>query len=130
MYFANYIYLNVQNGSMSPEMEKLADYIEFGTRNQKTIEMQKFGFSRELSLYIQRKHNDCLTFSLGELDNIDFEKVYLLRFTRTCGNYCLFLLKHTPLSNCLPSSNHQYQRMILQVQPLFVRCRFYNQLRR
>ena len=75
-YFANYIYLNVQNGSMSPEMEKLADYIEFGTRNQKTIEMQKFGFSRELSLYIQRKHNDCLTFSLGELDNIDFEKLF------------------------------------------------------
>ena len=38
--------------------------------------MQKFGFSRELSLYIQRKHNDCLTFSLGELDNIDFEKLF------------------------------------------------------
>ncbi len=75
-YFANYIYLNIQNGSMSPEMEKLADYIEFGTRNQKTIEMQKFGFSRELSLYIQRKHSDCLTFSLGELENIDFGKLF------------------------------------------------------
>lgn len=76
MYFANYIYLNIQNGSMSPAMEKLADYIEFGTRNQKTIEMQKYGFSRELSLYIQRKHNNCLAFSLGELDNIDFEKLF------------------------------------------------------
>ena len=76
MYFANYIYLNIQNGSMSPAMEKLADYIEFGTRNQKTIEMQKYGFSRELSLYIQRKHNDCLVFSLGELDSIDFEKLF------------------------------------------------------
>ncbi len=76
MYFANYIYLNIQNGSMSPAMEKLADYIEFGTRNQKTIEMQKYGFSRELSLYIQRKHNNCLAFSLGEIDNIDFEKLF------------------------------------------------------
>ena len=75
-YFANYIYLNIQNGTMSPEMEKLVDYIEFGTTNYKTIEMQKFGFSRELSMYIQKKHSDCLTFSMGELDNIDFEKLF------------------------------------------------------
>ena len=76
MYFANYIYLNIQNGAMSPEMEKLADYIEFGTRNYKTIEMQKFGFSRELALYIQKKHSDCLTFSAGDLDSVDFAKLF------------------------------------------------------
>lgn len=75
-YFANYIYLNIQNGTMNPKMEKLADYIEFGTTNYKTIELQKFGFSRELSLYIQKKHSDCLNFSEGELENIDFEKLF------------------------------------------------------
>ena len=75
-YFANYIYLNIQNGTMSPDMEKLADYIEFGTTNYKTIEMQKFGFSRELSMYIQKKHSDCLNFSMGELEDIDFEKLF------------------------------------------------------
>ena len=75
-YFANYIYLNIQNGTMNPEMEKLVDYIEFGTTNYKTIEMQKFGFSRELSMYIQKKHSDCLNFSMGELENIDFEKLF------------------------------------------------------
>ena len=75
-YFANYIYLNIQNGTMSLDMEKLADYIEFGTTNYKTIEMQKFGFSRELSMYIQKKHSDCLNFSMGELEDIDFEKLF------------------------------------------------------
>ena len=76
MYFANYIYLNIQNGTMSPEMEKLAEYIEFGTRNYKTIEMQKFGFSRELAIYIQKKHSDCLTFSERDLDSVDFAKLF------------------------------------------------------
>ena len=41
-----------------------------------TIEMQKFGFSRELALYIQKKHSDCLTFSEGDLDSIDFAKLF------------------------------------------------------
>ena len=27
-------------------------------------------------MYIQKKHSDCLTFSMGELDNIDFEKLF------------------------------------------------------
>lgn len=75
-YFSNYIYLNIQNGTMCPKMEKLADFIEFGTKNYKTIELQKYGFSRELSIYIQKKHNDCLTFSAGDLDNIDFIKLF------------------------------------------------------
>lgn len=75
-YFSNYIYLNIQNGTMCSEMEKLSDFLEFGTRNYKTIELQKFGFSRELSIYIQKKHSDCLSFSAGDLDNIDFDKLF------------------------------------------------------
>ena len=61
---------------MCSEMEKLSDFLEFGTRNYKTIELQKFGFSRELSIYIQKKHSDCLSFSAGDLDNIDFDKLF------------------------------------------------------
>lgn len=69
-------YLNVQNGTMNAKMEKIADYIEFGTKNYKTIELQKFGFSRELSLYVLKKHVECLEFIDNELDKINFGKLF------------------------------------------------------
>ena len=75
-YFANYIYLNIQNGTMNAKMEKIADYIEFGTKNYKTIELQKFGFSRELSLYVLKKHGECLEFIDNEIDKINFIKLF------------------------------------------------------
>lgn len=75
-YFANYIYLNVQNRTMNAKMEKIADYMEFGTKNYKTIELQKFGFSRELSIYVLRKHSECLEFIDSELDKINFGKLF------------------------------------------------------
>ena len=76
IYFSNYIYLNTENKNMDKSMEKLVDYIEFGTTNNDIIELQKFGFSRELSLYILERHNNCLVFNDLELENIDMNKLF------------------------------------------------------
>lgn len=76
LYFSNYIYLNIQNSSMHASMIKLVDYIEFGTMNSKLIELQKYGFSRELAYYILERHLKCISFSNDELENIDFDNLF------------------------------------------------------
>ena len=76
MHISNFIYLNVQNGNFDDRMLRLIDFIEFGTMNYKIIELQKFGFSRELSQFIIDYFSDEIIFENGELISINFHNIY------------------------------------------------------
>lgn len=76
LYVSNYVYLNIENDNFSKSLEMLIDYIEFGTKNTFIIELQKYGFSRELSLYANNKHKECFIFDEFGLEDIDFKKLF------------------------------------------------------
>lgn len=75
-HISNFIYLNVRNGNFDKRMTRLIDFVEFGTMNFKIIELQKFGFSRELSQFIIDNFSDDIIFENGELVSINFNNIY------------------------------------------------------
>ena len=77
IHLSNFIYLNVENGNLNEKYLKLVDYVEFGTMNNKIIELQKYGFSRELAVYLIEKHITEIIFDNEELESIDFENIFM-----------------------------------------------------
>lgn len=74
-YFLNYYLLSkhVLDESAGPNW---AEFIEYGTLNKKSIELQNIGFSRGASSYLLKHHIDCLSFSESEqLADIDEKKL-------------------------------------------------------
>lgn len=76
-YFSNFIKLNILNGNLDESFNKLIDYIEFGTKNYKIIELQKYGFSRELAHYLLDNHKCNFEFKNKELVNINFKNIFI-----------------------------------------------------
>ena len=53
-----------------------ADYLEYGTTDNKVIELQNIGIARHLAQYILDNHEDCLLFENNLLQSVDKNKLY------------------------------------------------------
>lgn len=76
-YFLNYYLLSehILGEKAGPNW---AEFIEYGTLNRKSIELQNVGFSRGASSYLLKNHSDCFTFNEHEqLASINEQKLFI-----------------------------------------------------
>ena len=74
IYFDNYYNILVENLGEEKAGVNWADYLEYGTSNQKIIELQNIGIPRHLSQYILNNHENCLYFDeQGNLSEINYQ---------------------------------------------------------
>lgn len=74
-YFENYYNLLRERLGISKSGANWADYLEYGTTNNKIIELQNVGIPRHLAQYIIKHHLECLTFEDDVLIAIDIQKI-------------------------------------------------------
>ncbi len=70
-YISNYIKIQISKGIMCEEYHEVSDFVEFGSNNRKVIQLQKLGFSRELSYLLVNEYDTFITFD-GEDIVLDY----------------------------------------------------------
>jgi len=74
-YFENfYLLLDKKLGSKNAGVN-WSEYLEYGTTDYKVIELQNIGIPRHLSMFILKKHSDCLTFEERYLVTFNHKKL-------------------------------------------------------
>lgn len=76
IYFDNYYNILVEKLGEENAGVNWADYLEYGTSDQKIIELQNIGIPRHLAQYILKNHKNCLTFDdQGSLTKINYQSL-------------------------------------------------------
>ncbi len=75
-YFENYYTLLKEKFGVQNAGANWADYLEYGTTDNKVIELQNIGIARHLAQHILDNHEDCLLFENNLLQSVDKNKLY------------------------------------------------------
>jgi hypothetical protein len=75
-YFENYYILLNEKFGVSNAGANWADYLEYGTTDNRVIELQNIGIARHLAQHILDNHEDCLFFENNLLQSVDKDKLY------------------------------------------------------